>query len=187
MAGLFTRVYKTMADSHSESLLFCEGKREKNAVVILILLILIFAVFCFLPDNILLQKAGSDGAYRGDNYILPHRAGHPSGGLIAVFGRDGKEGNFSTPGPYASGDDYCVGEYESSDNYGSRDYGSDPPDRVEFIDNNPMQLQMLAPIRWLVPAQSGEEGEDYYGPEGATVYTNNLHTLSTPDHDELVN
>lgn len=38
------------------------------------------------------------------------------------------------------------------------------------------------PVRWYRPAQ-----RDYYGPEGATVYAENLFNLTEPDHDQLVN
>lgn len=65
---------------------------------------------------------------------------------------------------------------------------SDARGRVGFIDNSLSTLiaaRRLAPIRWLVPTQAARE--DYYGPEGATVYTNKIRNPSTPDHDELVN
>jgi hypothetical protein len=38
------------------------------------------------------------------------------------------------------------------------------------------------PVRWYRPAQ-----RDYYGPEGPTVYSEDLFNLTEPDHDVLVN
>jgi hypothetical protein len=38
------------------------------------------------------------------------------------------------------------------------------------------------PINWYKP-----ENSDYYGFDGPTVYAENLHNNSTPDHDPLMN
>jgi hypothetical protein len=38
------------------------------------------------------------------------------------------------------------------------------------------------PINWYKP-----ENSDYYGIDGPTVYAENLHNNSTPDHDPLTN
>jgi hypothetical protein len=64
--------------------------------------------------------------------------------------------------------------------FGLAEYGGR---QVGFDDGIPEAWALPAtPIRWYRPAQ-----RDHYGPEGPTVYSEGLFSLTEPDHDVLVN
>lgn len=64
--------------------------------------------------------------------------------------------------------------------YGLEEYGGQ---QVGYNDGIPEAWAFPStPIRWYAPRQ-----RDYYGPEGPTVYSEGLHSLTVPDHDPLVN
>jgi len=89
------------------------------------------------------------------------------------------------------GNTWGLTEYSSSG--GTGDVGVDiGPDglaeygarhQIGYDDGIPEAWALPAtPVRWYRPAQ-----RDYYGPEGPTVYSENLFNLTEPDHDVLVN
>jgi hypothetical protein len=88
------------------------------------------------------------------------------------------------------GDVWGLVEYSSSG--GSGDVGVDEGPfglaeyggrQAGFDDGIPEAWALPAtPIRWYRPAQ-----RDHYGPEGPTVYSEGLFSLTEPDHDVLVN
>ena len=64
--------------------------------------------------------------------------------------------------------------------FGLAEYGGR---QIGFDDGIPEPWALPStPIRWYRPAR-----RDYYGPEGATVYSEGLYSLTEPDHDPLVN
>jgi hypothetical protein len=88
------------------------------------------------------------------------------------------------------GDVHGLTEYSSSGGpgdvgvdvgpFGLAEYGGK---EIGFDDGIPAPYTLPStPIRWYGPKQ-----RDYYGPEGPTVYSEGLYSLTEPDHDPLMN
>lgn len=141
------------------------------AILIIIILLCIYCCRCWASSRL------SGGSGRDDRYEDRHSDRYDDG--HSDKHSDGHSDEHSDRYDDRHIDVECNGDDNEH---------SDARGRVGFIDNSLSTLiaaRRLAPIRWLVPTQAARE--DYYGPEGATVYTNKIRNPSTPDHDELVN